>query len=77
MRIQTHHAPQSVPPWIALDMDCACAMLEPYDLDDAEKADIVEIMMGYCRLIDEADLIGYGDTEQQAIDNCKAKEVTP
>jgi hypothetical protein len=65
--VQTHHAPHADPPWIAVNMVAACKMLKGYDLTEEEKTDLVELMAGYCRLIDEADLIGYGTTELEAI----------
>ena len=67
--VKTHHAPHADPPWIAVSMVAACEMLEGYDLTNEEKTDLAALMAGYCRLIDEADLIGYGHTEIEAILN--------
>ena len=65
--IATHHAPHMTPPWIAVDMDAAAELLEDYDLTDEEKTSLPELMAGYCRLIDEADLCHYGQTEEEAV----------
>ena len=67
-RVATHHAPHmEESPWMALDMKAACEMLDGYDLTEKEKNDLPTLMAGYCRLIDEANLIGYGQTEEEAI----------
>jgi hypothetical protein len=67
--VKTHHAPHAEPPWIAVNMRTACEMLEGYDLTKEEKTDLPALMAGYCRLIDEGNLIGYGSTELEAILN--------
>ena len=67
--VQTHHAPHAEPPWIAICMPAVCKMLEGYGLTEEEKTDLVALMAGYCRLIDEAGLIGYGHAEIEAILN--------
>lgn len=68
LRIQTHHAPHCEDaPWIAMDMNLAAETLEGYDLTDEEKNQIPAIMAGYCRLLDEADIIGYGKTKDEAM----------
>ena len=73
MRIQTHHAGHCPEPWIAIDMDRACDLLDGCDLSDDERDSIPAIMAGYCRLIDEADLIGYGKTEDEATADLKRR----
>lgn len=72
MTYQTHHAPHmGETAWMAVDMEAAIKLLEGYDLSEEEKNDIEHLMMGYCRLLDEADLIGYGRTEDDAIEDLK------
>lgn len=45
-------------------MDAAAKLLEGYELP--------ELMAGYCRLLDEAGLCVYGDTEEEVIGACRA-----
>jgi hypothetical protein len=71
--VQTHHAPHADPPWIAICMPAVCKKLEGYGLTEEEKTDLVMLTAGYCRLIDEAGLIGYGYTEIEAILNIPNK----
>lgn len=52
---------------VAVNMTVAVQRLEGYDLTDEEKTDVTELMASYCRLIDEFQLTGYGDTEFKAI----------
>lgn len=54
-------------PVVAVNMTVAIEMLEGYDLTDEEKNDVTDLLAGYCRLIDESGLAGYGDTEFSAI----------
>ena len=74
--VQTHHAPHAEPPWIAICMPAVCKMLEGYGLTEEEKTDLVALMAGYCRLIDEAGLIGYGHAEIEAILNIPNDKLT-
>lgn len=68
MRILTHHAPNCPEaPWCAVDMDRAMVILEGYPLTDAERTELPALMAGYCRLLEDADAIGYGQTEADAI----------
>lgn len=67
--VKTHHAPHVEPPWIAVSMIDAQKILRGYPLTEEEKTDLSALMAGYCRLIDEADLIGCGNTEIEAILN--------
>jgi len=55
------------PPCVAVNMTVAISRLEGYDLTEQEKTDVTELMAGYCRLIDELNLTGYGETEFEAI----------
>jgi hypothetical protein len=65
--VRTHYAPHmKEAPWIALDMAKAVKLLDGYDLTAKEKTDLPAMMAGYCRLIDEAGLLGYGKTELEA-----------
>lgn len=56
-------------------MDAAAKLLEGYGLTEKEKTDLPELMAGYCRLIDEAELCFYGDTEEEVIAACKANSL--
>lgn len=72
--IQTHHTPQlSEDPWIAVDMDVACDLVKGYKPGQEQKTQIMEMMASYCNILDRADVIGYGDTEQEAIEDLKTK----
>ena len=54
-------------PYMAVNMTEATIQLKGYDLSDKEKESIPELMAGYCRLIEERGLTGYGETEFQSI----------
>lgn len=62
-RIFTHKGPDD---WMALSMDECCWKLEGHRLTKEQQTDGVALMAGYCRLIDEAGLIHFGDTEHEA-----------
>ena len=71
--IATHHAPHcEESPWLAVDMTAAAKLLDGYDLTEKEKTELPELMAGYCRLLDEAGLCHYGQTEAEAIAACNA-----
>jgi hypothetical protein len=53
-------------------MAAAAKLLEGYGLTEKEKTELPELMASYCRLIDEAELCFYGDTEEEVIAACKA-----
>jgi hypothetical protein len=72
-RVQTHYCKGACSEWIAVDMDMARKKLVGYDLTDEEQKDIVELMAGYCQLLDESGLIGYDDTKTLAIADLKLK----
>ncbi len=55
------------PACTAVNMTTAIEKLSGYDLTEEEKTEQPALMAGYCRLIDEAKLVGYGDTEFEAI----------
>ena len=65
-RIFTHKGPDD---WMALSMDECCWKLEGYGLTKEQQTDGVMLMAGYCRLIDEAGLIHFGDTEYEACES--------
>lgn len=66
-KISTWFADHAEPKFHAVNMTVALDKLEGYDLDEDEKAYLPSLMAGYCRLVEEANLIGYGDTEFDAI----------
>ena len=67
--IKTHHAPHmDEDPWLAIPMNDAREILDGYDLTQAEKSSIPDMMAGYCRLLDECGMIFYGQTEREAQD---------
>ena len=61
------------PPCVATNMTVAVRMLEGYGLTEEEKNDIRELQAGYCRLIDERGLNGFGETEFEAIQDLFSK----
>ena len=69
--IATHYNQHCSPPWLAVDMTAAAKLLEGYDLTEKEKTDLPELMCGYCRLVEEAGLCGYGETEEEAVEAAK------
>lgn len=62
-RLYTHKGPDD---WMSLSMNECCELLKGYSLTDAQKTDGAELMAGYCRLIDEAGLVHFGETEHEA-----------
>lgn len=70
--IRTHHNPTCNPPWLAIDMAKAAEKLKGYNLTEAEKTDVSELMAGYCRLVEESGLDHYGETEAEAIAKAQA-----
>lgn len=66
-KISTWEAKDVEPPFIAVNMTVSIDKLKGYPLTDDEKTDIAALMAGYCRLVDEAGLIGYGETEFESI----------
>lgn len=55
------------PPCVAVNMTVAIKRFEGYDLTEEEKNNVSDLMAGYCRIIDEHQLTGYGETEFEAI----------
>jgi hypothetical protein len=67
--IQTHHAPDiEDAPWMAIPMKRAREVLRSYDLTEAEKSSLPYMMVGYCRLLDEAGVTFYGKSEEEVTD---------
>jgi hypothetical protein len=67
--VSTHYAEGMEPPWLAVNMTDAVEALSGYQLTDEEKTNLAALMAGYCRLIDEYGLSGYGNTEAEAVFN--------
>jgi len=73
----THHAPHCDPEWLAIHRDSALELLDDYNLTDEQKNDAGALMAGYCRLIEEAGLVHYGNTEQEAIEAALRENFKP
>jgi len=54
-------------PYMAVNMTVSRKMLAGYSLTDEESKELPSLMGGYCRLIEERGLAGYGETEFEAI----------
>lgn len=54
-------------PYHVVNMTVARSRLAGYNLTEAEKTQLPDLMAGYCRLVDEMGLIGYGDSEFEAL----------
>ena len=63
-RILTHDGPDCEPRWLAVHVP---SVLEDLDLTREEQADIGLLMAGYCRLLDDAGLLHYASTEDEAL----------
>lgn len=76
-KISTWYAEHSEPPYQAVVMCVANEGLKDYGLTEEQKTSIPELMAGYCRLVEEAGWVGYGETEFEAIQDLfnKAKKV--
>jgi len=55
--------------YMAVNMTAVLRILDGYDLTELEKTSLPDLMAGYCRLVDESDMTGYGDCEFEAIEN--------
>ena len=66
-KISTWSSEFAEPKYLAVNMTVALKRLEGYGLTDEEKTSLPALMAGYCRLVDEARLTGFGDTEFEAI----------
>jgi len=65
--ISTWFAKHMPKPYQAVNMTAAIERLDGYELTEDEKTQIPDLMAGYCRLVDEGGLIGFGDTEFESI----------
>lgn len=63
----THYCKREPEPWLAIHRETALEMLKGYNLTHEQKTDVFWLMAGYCRLLDEAGVIHYGQTEGEAI----------
>ena len=63
----THYCEYEPEPWLAIHRETALEMLKGYNLTHEQKTDVAWLMAGYCRLLDEAGLIHYGQTEAEAV----------
>lgn len=69
--IETHHAPPGVEnPWCAIHRQLVVDRFSGYGV--TEEMSMGEIFSKVCRLLDEMNLVGYGDTEAEAVlDLCR------
>lgn len=72
----THRSPGCKPPWIAVHRASAIAYLQKqgFKLTHDQQNDIGYLMASFCRVLDEAGLIGYGTTCAKAIADAKKYE---
>lgn len=63
----TYYSPHCTPAWLAIHRETAINFLSEYDLTEAQKTNVGDLMAGYCRSLDDAGLIHYGDTESEAV----------
>jgi len=66
-KITTWYADHMEQPYTAVNMTVSIEMLKGYDLTDEEKTEQSALMAGYCRLLEERGLIGWGETEFESI----------
>jgi len=66
-KIATWYSDGVESPYMAVNMSASIKMLKGYNLTESEKTSLPMIMGGYCRLIEEAGFVGYGDSEIDAI----------
>lgn len=78
--VYTHHAkhrPRAEHPWSALLVPRARKRLAGY-LEAGDQNDPFSLIAGYCRLLEEWDLLVTGETERDAIERlCLANNMTP
>jgi len=75
--IMTHHADIDEDPWLAVSMKVCKSRLEVHDLTTDEKTDVGLLFAGYCRLLDEGNMVGYGSTKEAAIEDLVKKGIIP
>lgn len=64
---KSEHIEPSDLPYQAVNMSLAVQRLKGYELTEEEKTELPALMAGYCRLIEESRLVGFGITELEAI----------
>jgi len=62
--IQSHYAPYAEPQWIAIPMNLAKEMLEEYDSLNCEFKDIGNICASFGAVLDDLNLICYGNSKE-------------
>ena len=72
-KISTWYSEGVDSPYMAVNVSASLKMLKGYPLTELEKTDLAMLMAGYCRLIEEAGLTGYGDYEIEAIQELFAR----
>jgi hypothetical protein len=68
-KISTWYSEGVDDPYYAVNMTVACKFLEKYNLSEEEKTSLPALSAGYCRLLDEYGMAGYGTTELDAIND--------
>lgn len=72
-QIQTHYAPGCEPPWCALNMPEA----RKFGYGVTSDSSFFDCVAKVGRLLDESGIMGYGETEAEAIiESCKACGIT-
>ena len=54
-------------PYIAVNMSESFRVLKGYDLTEDERTNVLVLLAGYCGVIDQCNLCGFGVTEFDAI----------
>lgn len=62
--------------WLALSLPECVAALDGYDLTEAERTDGAALLIGYCRLLDDAGLIEEGHETERAAVGAVVKRMT-
>ena len=75
--ILTHYADIDESPWLAVSMRICKSRLKGYNLTKKEQTEIPALFAGYCRLIDEGNMVGYGSTREEAIEDLVKRGVIP
>lgn len=61
-----HFDAKSYPPWLAIHLESALKVLDGYPVTKRQKKDIGYLMSRYGRLLDDAGLLHYGNTKEEA-----------
>lgn len=75
--ILTHHADIDEDPWLAVSMKVIKLRLAGYNLTKEEQTNVGALFAGYCRLLDEENIVGYGSTKEDAIEDLVKRRVIP